>query len=153
MMDFLDSSIAYIYGTGTGLSLDENVVSSEELSRDLLEYMHQAYYHAVSGRVAATLPVTNTYLTAIIRLVPNNPITPIDPFADRKGLMTKGVSFSVRQPIPMPGFMEGSSRWEALVDVRNVFDTGRAEAQTSNGFVILSRYPRSVRFGIDLNFY
>jgi hypothetical protein len=67
--------------------------------------------------------------------------------------MTKGVSFSVRQPIPMPPFMEGTSRWEALVDVRNAFDTGRAVAQTSNGRVTLSRYPRSIRFGIDLNFY
>jgi len=49
--------------------------------------------------------------------------------------------------------MEGTSRWEALIDVRNVFDTGHALAQTSNGSVILSRYPRTVRFGIDLNFY
>jgi len=53
----------------------------------------------------------------------------------------------------MPGFMEGTSRWEALIDVRNVFNTGHAVAQTSNGLVDLSRYPRSVRFGIDLNFY
>jgi hypothetical protein len=153
MMDFLDSSIAYAYGTGTGLSFDENTASSEDLTRDLLEYMRQSYYHAISGRVAATLPVTKTHLAAIIRWVPNNPITPIDPFADRKGLMTKGFSFSVRQPIPMPGFMEGTSRWEALIDVRNVFDTGQAVAQTSDGLVILSRYPRSIRFGIDLNFY
>lgn len=153
MLDFLDSSITYAYGTGTGLAFDEHAASSEDLTRDLLQYMRQSYYHAISGGLSATMPVTKTYLAAIIRWVPNNPITPIDPFADHKGLMTKGVSFSVRQPIPMPPFMEGTSRWEALVDVRNAFDTGRAVAQTSNGRVTLSRYPRSIRFGIDLNFY
>jgi hypothetical protein len=153
VLDFLDGSIAYAYGSGTGLSLDENAVSSEDLTRDLLEYMRQAYYHAVSGSLAATVPLTKTYLAAIVRWVPNNPITPIDPFADRKGLMAKGVSFSIRQPIPMPGFIEGTSRWEAIVDVRNAFDAGQAVAQTSDGLVMLSRYPRSVRFGIDLNFY
>jgi hypothetical protein len=153
MLDFLDGSIAYVYGTGSGLSFDDSAASSEDLTRNLLEYMRQSYYHSVSGGLAATIPVTKTYLTAIVRWVPNNPITPIDPFADRKDLMTKGVSFSLRQPIPMPGFMEGTSRWEALIDVRNVFDTGHALAQTSNGSVILSRYPRTVRFGIDLNFY
>jgi hypothetical protein len=153
MMDFLDSSVAYAYGNGTGLSLDENTASSKELSSDILNYVHQSFYHAISGRLAATLPVTKTYLTAIVRWVPDNPITPIDPFADRKGLMTKGISFSLRQPIPMPGFLEGTSRWEALVNVSNIFDTGQAVAQASDGLVILSRYPRSIRFGIDLNFY
>jgi hypothetical protein len=65
--------------------------------------------------------------------------------------MTKGVNFRVRQVIPIPEFM-GSGRWEALVDVRNLFDQGFDHVRTKDGEVLLTRNPRSLRFGLNLNF-
>ena len=68
-------------------------------------------------------------------------------------IMTKGVNFRFRQAIPVPEFMGTAGRWEALVDVRNLFDQGQDVVRTSDGEVVLTRNPRSLRFGINLNFY
>ena len=78
----------------------------------------------------------------------------IDTFPKRKlYILTKGINFSIRQPIPLPEFMGTPGRWEALVDVRNLFDNGRASLPARDGKLVLYRNPRTVRFGINLNLY
>jgi len=67
--------------------------------------------------------------------------------------MTKGINFRIRQAIPLPEFMGSAGRWEALVDVRNLFDQGGDVIRASDGEVVLTRNPRSLRFGLNLNFY
>ena len=80
-------------------------------------------------------------------------LSDVDLFADRSDILTKGINFSIRQPIPLPEFMGTSGRWEALVDVRNLFDQSRQIIPTGDGQLILARNPRSLRFGINLNLY
>lgn len=153
ILDFLTGSIAYVYGTGTAVRVDGRSISSEELARDLLAYMHRSYYHSLTSQVSASFRKTHTNITAIFRWYPGAPITPIDLFADRADVMTKGVNFMVRQALPFPEFMSTVGRWEALVDVRNLFDQGNPLIPTTDGELVLTRNPRSLRFGLNLNLY
>ncbi len=153
ILDCLSSSVAYVYGTGTSLSVPESPLSNEALARSLLDFMQRSYYHMVSGQLQATFPHTHTTLTAIVRWYPEFSLTPIDLFDDRTDMLSKGVNFSIRQPIPLPEFMGTSGRWEALVDVRNLFDQSHQMVPTSDGELVLTRNPRLLRFGINLNLY
>jgi hypothetical protein len=153
ILDFLTGSIAYVYGTGTAVRLDGSSMTSEELVRDLLAYMHRSYYHSLTSQMSARFRKTHTEVTAIFRWYPGAPITPMDLFADRADVLTKGVNFIVRQELPFPEFMNTVGRWEALVDVRNLFDQGNPVIPTSDGELVLTRNPRSLRFGLNLNLY
>ncbi len=153
ILDFLTGSIAYVYGTGTAVHVDGRSVSSEELAQDLLAYMHRSYYHSVTGQLSASLRKTHTNVTAILRWYPGTPISPMDLFTDHADVLTKGVNFMVRQALPFPEFMNTVGRWEVLVDVRNLFDQGNPVIPTSDGELVLTRNPRSLRFGLNLNLY
>lgn len=153
ILDFLTGSIAYVYGTGTAVRVDGTSISSEQLAQDLLAYMHRSYYHSLTGQLRASIRKTHTDVTAILRWYPGTPITPIDLFADRADVFTKGVNFIVRQALPFPEFMGAVGRWEALIDVRNLFDQGNPVIPTSDGELVLTRNPRSLRFGLNLNLY
>jgi hypothetical protein len=67
--------------------------------------------------------------------------------------MSKGANVLIRQPIPVPDWMRTSGKWEALVDVRNLFDQRLDRIATTDGEVLLTRNPRSLRFGLNLNLY
>lgn len=153
ILDFLTGSIAYVYGTGTAVRVDGSPVSTEELARDLLNYMHRSYYHSLTSQLNARFRKTHTEVTAIFRWYPGTPITPMDLFADRADVLTKGVNFMVRQALPFPDFLGAPGRWEALVDLRNLFDQGNPVIPTSDGELVLTRNPRSFRFGLNLNLY
>jgi len=151
LFDFLTGTVTYVYGSGTGTDGSNAMDSSEDVRRNILKYMTKSYYHSITSQLDATIPRTGTSLISIVRWYPGDPVTPIDLFADRMDVMTKGVNFRVRQVIPIPEFM-GSGRWEALVDVRNLFDQGFDHVRTKDGEILLTRNPRSLRFGLNLNF-
>ncbi|NWG13974.1 MAG: carboxypeptidase regulatory-like domain-containing protein [Acidobacteria bacterium] len=153
ILDFLAGSIVYVYGTGTALSANGGTLSGEQLAQRLLEFMQRSYYHSVSGRVQANFRRTRTNMTAAVRWYPGDPLTPVDLFADRSDMLSKGVNLSIRQQLPLPEILGSVGRWEALVDVRNMFENGNARVRTSDGQLVLSRNPRSLRFGINLNLY
>lgn len=153
IFDFLHGSIAYVYGSGTGLTTSDNSLTSDQLARNLLQYMHSSYYHSITSQIRAQIPHTKTSFLTVVRWYPGEPITPLDLFADRMDILTKGVNFSIRQGIPLPEFLGVSGRWEALIDVRNIFEQGRNRIRTSDGDIFLTRNPRMVRFGLNLNFY
>ncbi len=151
ILDFLTGSIAYVYGTGTAVRVDGTSITSEELARDLLAYMHRSYYHSFTSQLSANFRKTRTSVTAIFRWYPGTPITPIDLFADRADVFSKGANFMVRQALPFPEFMSSVGHWEALVDIRNLFDQGNSLIPTSDGELSITRNPRSLRFGLNLN--
>ena len=153
ILDFLNGSIAYVYGTGTSLSETDASLSSDAMSQSLLNFMQRSYYHSLTGQVSAMFPRTHTHIAAGVRWYPQHPLTPIDLFGDKADMFTKGVNFSIRQPIRLPEFMGTSGRWEAMVDVRNLFDQGQQCVPTRDGQLVLIRNPRSVRVGINLNLY
>lgn len=153
LSDYLSGSFSYVYGSGTGLTDSSTPLGSEALARDLLSYMHQSYYHSITSQLRAQIPRTRTNLTTSMRWYPGNPVTSLDLFADRMDIFSKGVSFSIRQAIPVPEFMGTSGRWEAIIDVRNIFEQGQDRIRTSDGDLLLTRNPRTVRFGLNLNFF
>jgi hypothetical protein len=156
-LDCLTGSIAYVYGSGASVSSGQDspvsTESSEVLARNLLDYVHQSYYHSFTTRVNVVVPRTGTDITAVARWYPGNSLTPLDLFGDHSDIMSKGTNFVIRQPIPLPEFMGSAHRWEALVDVRNLFDQNLQKVQTADGDIILTRNPRSLRFGLNLNLY
>jgi len=152
-LDFLSGSIAYVYGSAASLERGDATLASDILARRLLEYVERSYYHALTSQVDANFPRTRTRISTLVRWYPGYTLNPIDPFSDRKDTLTKGVSFFVRQGIPLPEFMGIVGRWEALVDVRNLLDQGKSRIPTQDGELTLTRNPRSVRFGLNLNFY
>ena len=153
MLDYVTGSVAYVYGTGASFAPADTTMPADLLARDLLSFVHRSYYHSLKGEVRARLPRTNTSIAAALRWYPGYSLTPIDLFADKMDLMTKGVNFSIRQPIHFPDFLGSVGRWEALVDVRNLFDQGTDTFHTGTGDFCLIRNPRSLRFGINLNLY
>jgi hypothetical protein len=153
LLDTMRGSITYSYGSATNLSNPDASLSGDYVTAHLLDMMQQSYYHSFTSQLEANIPQTRTQVLAAVRWYPGNPISPIDLFADRLDTFTKGMSFSLRQAIPVPDFMGYAGRWEALIDVRNPFDQGRYHSLTSDGDIILTRNPRTLRFGLNLNFY
>ena len=152
-LDFLSGSIAYVYGSAANLDRGDETLTSDILARRLLEYVERSYYHVLTSQVDANFPKTRTRISTVVRWHPGYTLNPIDPFSDRKDTVTKGVSFFVRQGIPLPEFMGTVGRWEALVDVRNLLDQGKSRIISQDGELTLTRNPRSIRFGLNLNFY
>jgi hypothetical protein len=153
ILDFLRGSIAYVYGTGTAVSAPDDAVTNDLLARNLLNHIQKSYYHSFTSQLDAVFPRTRTQLTTIVRWYPGTTLSPIDVFSDRKDSASKGMSFFIRQAIPLPEFIGTAGRWEALVDVRNLLDQGRDRLPTTDGELILTRNPRSVRFGLNLNLF
>lgn len=152
LMDTVRGSITYDYGTASALSSPDKLISGDLMAARLLDFIHRSYYHSVTSQLEAKIPQTRTHVQATVRWYPGNPISPIDLFADRLDTFTKGMSFSLRQAIPLPEFMGNAGHWEALFDLRNPFDQGRSLIPTTDGEFTLTRNPRTFRFGLNLNF-
>ena len=152
LVETVRGSITYDYGSAAGFSASKNLLNSDEMMSRLLDFINRSYYHSVTGQLEAKIPQTRTQIQATIRWYPGNPISPIDLFADRLDTFTKGMGFSLRQAIPLPVFMGNAGHWEALIDLRNPFDQGRNLIATSDGELALTRNPRTLRFGLNLNF-
>jgi hypothetical protein len=152
LADYLDSSIAYIYGGATSISAGNERLASSQLIENLPRYLRRHYQHSITGRLNATIPITRTMVLATMRWNSGNPLTPLDWFSDRMDIGTKSTSFQIRQTIPLPEFFGTSGKWEVLVELRNMLNQGRETLSASNGDIILNRYPRSLRCGINLNF-
>jgi hypothetical protein len=153
LMNSIRGSVTYDYGTAAGLSSLDHLVPSDVVAAHLLDFVRRSYYHSISSQLEATVPQTQTHVQATLRWYPRNPISPVDLFADQMDAGSKGVTFSVRQTLPMPEFLGCSRRWEARIDVRNPFDQGIDHIPTTDGEILLTRNPRVVRFGLNFNFF
>ena len=92
-------------------------------------------------------------LLAVLRWYPGNPLIPVDWFSDRMDIGTKSANFEIRQAVPLPDIMGTDGQWDVWVDLRNVLNQGREILAVTDGEIVLNRNPRSVRFGISLNFH
>lgn len=150
--DFINSSIAYVYGEATNISSIDPTSGDKINSGFLKKFARQRYHHAITGKIDGKLRATKTNLRATFRWYPENPVTPVDWFSDRMDIGTKSVNFEIRQIIPFPNFLGSQGRWEVLIDLRNMFNQGKEAMPISNGELVLDRNPRSLRFGLSLNF-
>jgi hypothetical protein len=152
ILDRLNGSLAYGYGTATSLSDIDDFLSSGALNGNLLRYTRQQYQHAITGQLDAIIPLTRTNLRATVRWYPGNPLTPIDWFSDRMDIGTKSTNLEIRQAFPLPEFMGNAGHWEILIDLRNILNQGKEVMPIPDGEIALNRNPRSMRFGLNLNF-
>jgi hypothetical protein len=153
ILDNLSGSLDYVYGAATSVSGISELTSSDCLTDDLANYLKQRYQHAVTGRLNATLPVTKTNLLATMRWYSGNPLTPVDWFSDHMDIGTKSANIEIRQSIPIPDIMGTTGHWEVWLNLRNVFNQGRESLLATDGELVLNRNPRSLRFGLSLNFH
>jgi hypothetical protein len=153
-LDVLSGSVSYVYGAATNLSNIEEPIPGNMLDAKFIKnYASQSYHHSITGQIDATVPSTGTNLLATVRWYPGNPVTPIDWFSDRMDIGSKSVNFEIRQSIPVPEFLMNSGRWEILIDLRNILNQGKETMATPDGQLVLNRNPRSLRFGLSLNFH
>jgi hypothetical protein len=87
---------------------------------------------------------TGTRVSTVIRLSPSAVVFAIDPFAGRMSVYDPNINIYVTQELPNFGL---PVRWEALVDVRNLFD--EASGVDDGAFqLIAARTRRTVRGGL-----
>jgi hypothetical protein len=152
ILDNLSGSLGYVYGDAASISNVGQAMSSEQLDGSLTNFVRQRYQHSITGGIRAILPITKTSILATVRWYSGNLLTPADWFSDQMDIGTKSTNFQIRQTIPLPEFLETTGRWEILVDLRNILDQGRMILATTDGDIVLNRNPRSLRFGLNLNF-
>lgn len=128
------------YATGRGLAM-----SSTGLT-DPVSLFKSESFQVLAAQLQADFE-TGTRLQAVYRFSPDTIVFAIDPFAGRLTAFEPSMSFVVYQAIPTPGFIPG--QLEALVDVRNVFDSVPA---TEDGELLLGDYSRLVRAGLSFRF-
>ena len=148
----MGASVAYMYGDASSIVKSDGLMTSAQLEENLANYLHRHYQHSVTGQVEATIPVTKTAVLATVRWNSGTPLTPLDWFSDRMDIGTKSANFEIRQVIPLPEFFGTGGCWEVLIDLRNILNQGREILPASDGELVLNRNPRSLRFGLNLNF-
>ena len=152
MLPNLRGSLAYVYGEATDISEVDESILIDTLNSNFREYARQTYHHAITGQIDASIPDTNTSLLATIHWYPGNPVSPIDWFSDPMDIGSKSLNFEIRQIIPIHDLLLNTGRWEILLDFRNVLNQGEDVISASDGILVLNRNPRSLRFGLSLNF-
>lgn len=143
--DFLSSSVAYVYGSGatiTGISIlgQGDALQGVDVTKE--------FFHSLTTQVDADLARTQTHVSTMFRWVPGSPITTLDSFSDMNNLANGSLRVTVRQVIPVPDFWGTSGRWEALFDMRNIFEADDNNFQLPKGNLTVLRNPRFVRLGI-----
>ncbi|HQR38476.1 MAG TPA: TonB-dependent receptor [Blastocatellia bacterium] len=128
------------YSTGRGLELDPSALLDPATPFD------STAFQLFAGQLEADF-ASGTRISAVYRFSPNSVVFAIDPFDGRLSAYQPGASFLVTQSIPMPGFMPG--RWEALLDIRNVFDNVPVSEDNE---VSLVEYSRLIRAGVSFRF-
>jgi hypothetical protein len=151
--DNLSGSVAYVYGNSTSISEFKELVSSEYLDSRLADYMRQSCQHSITGSISASIPLTKTTLLAVLRWYTRNPLIPVDWFSDRMDIGTKSANFEIRQAVPLPDIIGTGGQWDVWLDLKNVLNQGKEVLTVTDGEVVLNRNPRSIRFGISLNFH
>jgi hypothetical protein len=87
---------------------------------------------------------TGTHVSTVIRLSPSAVVFAIDPFAGRMSVYDPNINIYVTQELPNFGL---PVRWEAIVDVRNLFD--EASGVDDGAFQLIAvRTRRTVRGGL-----
>jgi hypothetical protein len=87
---------------------------------------------------------TGTHVSTVIRLSPSAVVFAIDPFAGRMSVYDPNINIYVTQELPNFGL---PVRWEAIVDVRNLFD--EASGVDDGAFqLVAARTRRTVRGGL-----
>ena len=107
--------------------------------------------HALTGKMAGTVPRTKTKWMASYKWTNGQALTPVDVFNLSAGQADPYLNLFIRQPIPPVGFLP--AHMEVLLEIRNLIAQGYVpvmgrERQT----LYLVQSPRTVRGGVAFNF-
>ncbi len=143
--DRILGTVTYAYG-GV-LDLQGEDVPWEQVR----EMMYTARRHAVTGKLAGSLPGSKTRWIASYKWLSGSALTPVDMFDASPGQADPYLNIFVRQPIPYSGSLPG--QMEMLVDVRNLLAQGYVPVVGQDGqTVYLVQSARSIRGGISFTF-
>jgi hypothetical protein len=135
------------YAYGGVLDLDGESVPWEQVR----EFMHTSRRHAVTGKLAGSVPGSKTRWIASYKWVSGTALTPVDMFDSSPGQADPFLNVFLRQPIPYSGSLPG--QMEMLVDVRNLLAQGYVPVIGQDGqTVYLVQSARSIRGGILFTF-
>ena len=108
--DGITATVDYAYG-GV-LDLDKNTVSLADVRSNIVEENR----HAVSFKVAGTMPGSKAQWIASYKWASGPSLTPVDLFNSGPGQTDSYLNVFIRQPVPGMKFMPG--KMEALIDLR-----------------------------------
>ncbi len=135
------------YAYGGALNLEGEDVPWEQV-RALMRTVRR---HAVTGKVAGSLPGARTRWIASYKWISGPALTPVDMFDASPGQADPYFNLFIRQPIPYSGSLPG--QMEMLVDVRNLLAQGYVPVLGQDGeTVYLVQSARSIRGGISFTF-
>ncbi len=143
--DRILGTVTYAYG-GV-LDLEGEEVPWEQVRA----LMRTARRHAVTGKLAGSLPGAKTRWIASYKWLSGSALTSVDMFDASPGQADPYLNIFLRQPIPYSGSLPG--QMEALVDVRNLLAQGYVPVIGQDGqTVYLVQSARSIRGGISFTF-
>lgn len=135
------------YSFGGVLDLNGENIGWNEVRSLLAE--HQS--HAMTAKVAGTLPGARTHLVASYRWMNGAALTPVDMFNVSPGEADPYLNIFVRQPLPHTRLIPG--KMEAVVDVRNLLAQGYIPVMSTDGSTVyLVQSARSIRGGFSFTF-
>src|SRR5215813_5561723 len=112
--DHLTASAGYSFGRGS--RLDDAPVSQATPAG----LFRGGFFHVATAKLDLDFTEqTGTMVSTVIRLSPSAVVSAIDPFAGRISVYDPNINIYVTQQLPSFGL---PLRWEALVDIRNLFD-------------------------------
>ncbi len=145
-LEFIRSSISYVYGSGPSVQGYDVLITGEAIPQTRFA---KDLFHSVTTRVDADFQKTNTRVSTALRWVFGSPLGPIDPFFDYDNLGTGNFRFTVRQVVPIPDLWGVSGKWEVLVDMRNLVKNGDPFLNLPQGKLYIQQNQRTIRFGIS----
>lgn len=142
-MDGMETMVGYVYGKGLAVRESEAVAG-----RSLREQLETRPAHALSARVAATLPGSLTRLSLTYQWLSESLLTEVYAGEDA---VAPYLSLAVIQPLPSFFFIPEGLALRA--NVRNLLEEGTVEVATTDGTRLrLAPIHRSFRGGVSYQF-
>jgi hypothetical protein len=137
----VEGSVGYAFGEGQ--RFDSGGLS------DPASLFTNGLFHVFSAKVDANFSSTGTKVSTVLRFAPTQAVFAIDPFQGQITTFDPNVSVSLIQDIPSFGFLPG--QWQAVVDLRNLFDQ-QGVLTDERQELVASRFHRLIRVGLSLRF-
>jgi len=125
-----------------------NLATADVPIQQAQQSISTAHRHAITAKLAGTLPATHTRWIASYRWINGTALTPVDMFNASAGQSDPFLNIFIRQPIPAMG-----GHIEALIDIRNLLAQGYVPVVGQDGQTIyLVDSARSIRGGVAFTF-
>jgi hypothetical protein len=137
----VDAALGYAFGEGQQFD-GRGITEPAHLFRN-------ARFQVISAKVDANFVGTGTRISTVMRVAPSQAVFAIDPFQGQVATYDPNISVMLTQDLPSLGFLPG--QWQAIVDLRNLFDQ-QGVISDERQELVASRFHRLVRVGLSLRF-